>query len=542
METQSSISRRSFVGLAGAATAVTAAAAHLNGARAAEVVTEPAGLPGSQDFVIHVPEGTPVAFEAEPVTDIAETFDVDVVVCGCGIAGISAAASCAENGLNTVVLEKGSMYAARGGDVAALGDKVHQAYGIELDENEFVMDWMTSASYHASEKLVRTFARRSGEALDWMMEKIGEENIGEYVITFEDGNMDCSGVTWWASQVCFKGWFDVVGKLLAYAENQGAQVLYETPAVQLVTDEAGTVTGVIGKRADGTYVQYNAAKGVILATGSYDFNPDMLKERIRPRDLVSRLWMNMTKTDTGDGHLMGLAVGALEDEYPQPLMLDPSGLSYDSYGPSAGMKPFLRVNAAGERFFNEYVPTDYICNAINNEFGAHDFILFDGDTVAALEKMADTSDGTFNTTPERRYEEIQEQCASAQTLEELAEMMGVPAETLVATVERYNAQCAAGVDEDFHKPEKYLTPIATPPFYFQDEGNMVLVTVGGLRVDDQNRVLSRANGLAIPGLYAIGNVSGSMFDNYYPHHINGVSHGRCLTFGYLVGRRLAGVE
>lgn len=542
MGNRTGVTRRSFIGLAGSTAAITAAAAHLNGAHAAEVTTGSTALPGSQDFKIHTPKGTPIAFEAEPVTNITEEFDVDVAVCGCGIAGISTAASCAENGLNTIVLEKGSSYAARGGDVAALGDRVHKAYGIELDENAFVMDWMTSSSYHASEKLVRTFAKRSGEALDWMMDRVGEKNLGEYVITFEDGNMDCSGVTWWASQVCFKGWYDVVGKLLEFAESQGAQVLYETPAVQLVTDDDGAVTGVVAKRADGSYVRYNAAKGVVLATGSYDYNPDMLKERIRPRDLVSRLWMNMTSTDTGDGHLMGIAVGALEDEYPQPLMLDPSGLSYDNYGPSAGMKPFLRVNAAGERFFNEYVPTDYICNAINNEFGAHDFILFDGDTVAALEKMADTSDGTFNTTPELRYKEIQEQCESAETLEELAGLMGVPAENLIATVNRYNAQCEAGVDEDFHKPEKYLTPIATPPFYFQDEGNMVLVTVGGLRIDDQNRVLAKANGLPISGLYAVGNVSGSMFDNYYPHHINGVSHGRCLTFGYLTGRRMAGME
>ena len=95
-------------------------------------------------------------------------------------------------------------------------------------------------------------------------------------------------------------------------------------------------------------------------------------------------------------------------------------------------------------------------------------------------------------------------------------MMGVPADVLVSTVECYNHFCETGIDEDFNKSEKYLTPIATPPFYFQDEGNMVLVTVGGLRVDAENRVLARANGLAIDGLYAVGNVSGSMFDNYLP--------------------------
>lgn len=499
------------------------------------------GFPQSQKFEIYLPDAGEVAFEEEKITDVSNIVECDVVVCGAGIAGVSAASSCAENGLETILLEKGEIVAARGGDVACIGDSYHRAANVNLDPEQLINELMLSSGYRADSSLVRTWAYRSGEATDWMLDIVGPD-AGEGIIKYKDGNEDCGGVIWYASQIEFaKGMGPIVEGLAAYAEEQGAQILFKTPAVQLVQADDGSVTGVIAKNADGEYVQYNASKGVILATGSYEFNLEKLQACCRPRDLVTRMWMNPTTTDTGDGHLMGLAVGAVEDEYPHTIMTDPSGNGLGAYGPKIGMKPFLRVNSTGLRYVNEHIPSDCLSNAINSQMGAHDFVICDADIAGAMAQMSDVHDFA-GTTPEDAEEEAKAQCVSADTLEELAEKLGLPADALVATVERYNEFCDKGVDEDFGKNPKYLFPVRKAPFYGYDEATMSLVTVSGLRVDPKCGVLSGETNRAIPGLFAIGNVQGSMFENFYPHHVNGVSHSRCITFGYLLGRQLAGVE
>lgn len=129
----------------------------------------------------------------------------------------------------------------------------------------------------------------------------------------------------------------------------------------------------------------------------------------------------------------------------------------------------------------------------------------------------------------------------ADTLEELAEKIGVPAEQLTATVERYNALCAEGVDEDFCKNPALLYPIDEPPFYASKVGAVLLEVVGGAKIDTNLQCLD-AQGNPIPGLYAIGNAGGDSYAVDYPINVPGNSHGRALTQGYLVGRKLAGVE
>lgn len=172
------------------------------------------------------------------------------------------------------------------------------------------------------------------------------------------------------------------------------------------------------------------------------------------------------------------------------------------------------------------------------EPGAHDFVLLSGsDILGSLEKAK----GGAPWSPEDMYESIKDVLVEADTLDELAEKCGINAENLSRTVARYNELCAAGEDTDYGKKPNDLIPLESGPYYAVEESGCCLVTVNGLRTDADSRVLD-PKGAAIEGLYALGNVSGSMFNGTYPHHMSAVSHGRCLTFGYLVGRRLAGLE
>ncbi len=523
-----------------------------------------------------------MAYIADPITDeeVVETLSCDVVICGAGMSGVTAAASASENGLSTIVLEKGSSFAARGTEVGAFGDRAHAASDIVLDAQAFMNDGLSTAHFRCDRFVWQRWCERSGEALDWAMDTVGDK-CGAF--TAKSGNSEFCGVTTWGSGVRVEnGIPSLVEELLKSAENHGADIRFSTPAVQLIQQD-GKIKGVYAKGSEGI-IKIEASQGVVLATGGYEFNWDMLTQRIRPRDLAVYAWTNPTTTNTGDGILMGLAAGAAEDDWPHILMNDPAGAKTGTRANGA-MLAFLRVNENGQRFVNENLSFEYMSNAIMYQPGAHDFVLLSGtDILASLEKakggapwtpedMYDSikdvlvqadmyqpgahdfvllsgtdilaslekAKGGAPWTPEDMYDSIKDVLVQADSLDELAKTCGINAENLSATVAHYNELCEAGEDTDFGKKSNDLIPLSEGPYYAIEESGACLVTVNGLRINADSQVLTQ-EGSVIEGLYAVGNASGSMFNGTYPHHMSAISHGRCLTFGYLVGRRLAGLE
>lgn len=304
----------------------------------------------------------------------------------------------------------------------------------------------------------------------------------------------------------------------------GVEIRYETPACQLVADEAGSVTGVIVKSADG-YEQYNCAKGVVLATGGYEFNQQMLKERCRPRSVPGR-WLTGAFGNTGDGLQMGVAVGAAEDEFPQSIMLDPEQLM-----------PFVRVNKLGKRFTPEYDPYGQLAMAIQYQPGTYDFYIVDSALDTKIDKIWTPSSSCYGPKEQWVAAAQSENAFKADTLEELAELMEVPADTFVETINHWNEMCAAGADTDFDMPGSMMMTIDQPPFYATKEFADGLCTTGGLIVDTECRVLDKDR-QPIEGLFAAGIVSGGMFYNTYPHHLNCLSHTRNCLMGYTIGQVL----
>ena len=119
----------------------------------------------------------------------------------------------------------------------------------------------------------------------------------------------------------------------------------------------------------------------------------------------------------------------------------------------------------------------------------------------------------------------------ADTLEELAEMLEVPAGALVASVERYNELCAKGVDEDFAKDAKYLQPITTPPFYGVRQWMRVTAICGGVKVNENYQVVDQ-NDEPIAGLWAAGFGAGDLCgDVDWSFYLGGLSNGSCMTSG-----------
>lgn len=484
-----------------------------------------------------------VAFVAEPITDdqIVATHDVDVVVCGLGHAGTIAALSCADHGLKTVAIEKRAFANVCSATIGGTDSKIHKHWGMEYDKQEWLKDAMIDCGFRGNMDLYQRFLDCNGEAVDWYVDHLMAyegKTEDDFPLTFAAGDFPDFRDQYDATSLS-RSWntsinlpyspgelAEIMPKLAADA---GAEIRFECPACQLVTDESGAVTGVIAKGADG-YEKYNCAKGVVLATGGYGWNPEKLQRCCRPRDLALFGWMSPSTGNTGDGHEMAVAIGGIEDEYPHPLMLDPLQLM-----------PYLRVNRLGKRFTPEYEPYNHLACAIQAQPGACDYYIVDGAISEKIDAIWTPSSSCYGPKEVWVGAATGENALVADTLEELAEKMGVPVDAFVETINHWNEMCDAGEDADFHTPGSMMAKIDTPPFYANLEGAEALSTAGGLQVDIHSRVLN-SDFQPIDGLFALGLTSGGMFQNTYPHNLNCLSHTRDCTCAYFVGKYLSGDE
>ncbi|WP_370248187.1 3-oxosteroid 1-dehydrogenase [Nocardioides sp.] len=329
----------------------------------------------------------------------------------------------------------------------------------------------------------------------------------------------------------------------------GVPVHYETPLTDLLVED-GRVTGVVVER-DGARHEVRARRGVILGSGGFEHNAE-LREKFLPLP-TSTEWSTAAPSNTGAGLLAGTAAGAatdlLDEAWWGPTIPLP-GRSWFCLA-ERNLPGSIIVNSAGRRFMNEALP--YI-------EATHEIYKGEATGVSHVPAWM-VFDQTYRNRylfagvagrqpfPGRWYKEGV--VMRADTLAGLAEKIGVPAEALAGTVERFNGFAATGVDEDFHRGEsaydKYysdptvtpncsLAPIAKGPFYGVKIVPGDLGTKGGLVTDPRARVL-REDGTVIPGLYAAGNVSSAVMGRTYPGP--GGTIGPALVFGYLAAEDLA---
>ena len=511
------------------------------------------GLRGMQtlstgaDIDLYLPEGGAEPSFREDVIDaslIAEEIDCDLVVCGAGLSGNCTALAAASEGLNVVVLEKGASIAFRGSQIAGLDDRLHKEAGIEFDKDFLLEDAMRSNGYRCNREIWQKWIELQGQAVDWILEETAD--VATPFLTNPDvknGVHSIAGINEFFTIIKFEEGMEVFAKgIQQKAESYGAKYYWETGACQLVKDDSsGDIVGVIAQNPDGNFVKFNTSKGVALCTGSYDFNQEMMKEWCRQDDLAAYSWTNPVTTNVGDGHMMGMAAGGVMDPYPHVVMIDPGGMASHQRN-LATLFPFMRVNQNGKRFVREGLPSEYMCDAIMHQPGNHCWILFSGNIAENLGKTnyrEYTSFSRSTNTPEEVVDELMPDLIEAESIEQLAEKTGMDAENLKVTLERAHELYELGEDLDFGADPGMLMPWDKGPYYACDEGGSGLCVVSGLRVTAHSEVVDQ-NGSPIAGLYAVGNASGDMFYGTYPHHISGISHSRCVVFGYALGKRLAG--
>jgi fumarate reductase flavoprotein subunit len=324
----------------------------------------------------------------------------------------------------------------------------------------------------------------------------------------------------------------LVEPLTAYLKEHGVEFYYETAGVQLVQDDSKAVVGVIGEAADGSYIKVLASKGVLLSTGDFGNNPEMMAAYIQP-DLVelsertNAYTSNMKEEDrpapdhplnTGDGHKMALWVGAVMEESPHSTM---------TVSVASMPSPFLQVNGNGERFHNEDVQ---ILDEFYRQPGKTAYVIYDSKWQADYDKAIcwemwgpPPVDGTKYT-------------ATADTIEELADKIGVPPENLKATVDRRNELAESGEDVDFGLEPHRITSVTEAPFFAAEFASSYFSsTLSGVRVSGNSEVLG-SDFLPIKGLYAAGNVVGERFNTAYTTYFPGLTNGFACSTGWAAAK------
>ncbi|MBM7000610.1 FAD-binding protein [bacterium] len=552
---EKSITRRSLVASAGAAAvaaavgATMAQAAEKAGSAAAEARSAAAdGTRPTRD----ASGAYPWEVAPAPITDVARTVQTDILVIGAGLSGCAVACSAAESGGKVTVVEKTGSWNGRGGGFGAIKSRYMDEQGIVVDKVNAKQHWIAQCASRANEDLISEFFNNSEEASNWLLDKA--EKHGCFIMIGAFYSHDDVYAEQPGYHMCMPGKDSDLtstgfcGAELLYldAVANGAEFVFDSPAVQL-TKEGDKVTGCVCETSEG-YVRYEAAKATILCAGDIGGSREMCEAYapICTKWAFDRSQYTPAGANTGDGHKMGMWAGAQLQDLPLPTMMHPQAFCW-FHG------PFLFVNDDGKRFMCEDTWVQGKSLAINRQPNGEAWSIFDANWETDLTNGLPYGGGMFwdsfraygsDVSEAAKYFEgvipgyVEQGIAFKEdSLEALAKDIGCDPATLQATVERYNGMCEAGEDTDYYKKPVFLTPVKEGPFYALKVGPALLTVTGGLRVNKDFACLD-ADEKPIPGLYALGNCMGDVTAVDYPINVAGNSHGRCITYGYMLGKAL----
>ena len=477
-----------------------------------------------------------------------KNYETDVVVIAAGPAGLAAAVTAAENGANVIVLEKAPTTGGTGNmgmGPLGIGSRLQKRKLVGLTVEEAFKKHMDYTHWRVDARLVRTYYNKAADTIHWL-EDMGVEwfDIARYFPGSEQ--------TWHmvkpASGVPGPRAATIMYKYMAErAEELGVEFLLETPAKKILIED-GRAVGVLGLDKAGEEVQVNA-KAVIVATGGFGDNPEMIKERTGfewGKDIFSFRIPGIA----GEGIKMAWEAGAADTEmnmemiYGIPGVMDSHITDFPFRQPSA-----LWLNQIGERFLNEELTenTTWTGNAIARQPKRCAFSIFDSSILKYYQKNdldlmslvhPHIPMDEFEQAIQKHIEEGNPNVFIADSLEELAEKIGMDADALQAAVEEYNEGCETKIDF-FDKKVKYLRPLKGPKYYAGRFFPSAYGTLGGIRINYKAEVLAKEDFKPIPGLYAAGTDACSIFGDSYVFVLPGNTMGFALNSGRIAGESAA---
>ena len=535
----------------------------------------------------------------EPEIDeskVTKTVDVDVAVVGCGVAGVAAVRSIAEDGGKVAAFEKADGPQCRSGEYAVINGNVQAKWGRNTwtreQIDEIVDSHMVESTYRCKRSIMSKWAHNIGDAFDWWVEAnpdlyyaettrsaIPDENANNFLIPIfyplpENYDWKQERFPCYPTSVEFLPNQSVtVNANMQKAVDTGNVDTFYGCFVEKLIMEDGRCVGLYARdAATGEYIKCNAAKGVILSTGDYSQNTKML-QHFCPEVIENNIQCLFTNVDVegsftnqGDGIQLGMWAGAQVQQSHAPMIHHMGGGADLSGVGVMGNAGFLNLDLNGKRFMNEDLPGQQLENQIELQPECTSFQLYDSKWGEEVPYMPANHGGLCYIIPEdedesnpnytdRQYTKISAKAEAyqfkADTLEDLLTQCGFEGDALdnaLASVERYNELAKAGSDDDFGKPASRMFALENPPYYACQWGTTsMLVCVGGLESDENCHTFTEEDPASpkrdiIKGLYVCGNVQGSRYAVEYPICMRGISHSLCVYYGYIAGKNcVAGV-
>ena len=416
----------------------------------------------------------------------------DIVVIGAGGAGLSAAVAVAEtaSSLKIIVLEKqgiigGNTNYSTGGINAAETD-IQKGLGIEDSKQLFYDDIMKGGKYENIPSLVQNFVEHAPVTISWL--------TGLGADLSDVGLMGGSSVKRTHRPQGGTAIGPHLMKILKFAtSNKNIEIRTSNKVTGLLSAVDGSVTGVKVQNANGSTYSLTA-KAVIIATGGFGANLEMVTS-LQP-SLKGFATLNHPGA-TGDAFAWVTAIGGATIQMAN-IQIHPTAEATNHILITEAVRGngAILVNHESKRFCNEMDTRDVVSAAILAQTKGEAFLIFDQGvrkSLAAIETYAN-----------------QHLLKEGNTIAELADAISIPSADLEATLNRYNAQQKAGVDEDFGRSAAQLTAsLETAPYYAVCVTPAIHHTMGGLSVNTNTQVL-RTDGTPIPGLYAAGEVTGGL--------------------------------
>ena len=526
--------------------------------------------------------------EAPAISDdqVEEELTADVVVVGLGAAGVPAARAAAEAGAKVVCLESSSHLNSVASDMAIFGGQTQAQWGRGdgfLDKKMVVNMHMEECSHHVSQSIISRYYDESGAALDWFVgasknlymapesyAEIPADAQANYMFPYmypmpETYDYAKEDLPCYPTSVGFSSLATVMADNLQAAVDAGAEVRYSTKGVELILNDEGAVAGIYAQAAGSDGYIKITAPSVILATGDYLGNEDMMKFYAPEcvENGINILSIDLDDegnyTNVGEGHKMGAWAGAAIEQWHAPMIHHMGGGAGADGRGVIGNNGYLWLNLRGKRFMNEDLPGQQLENQVELQPQRKAYQFFDASWpeqlayfpaahgVACIYRDEPLPEYTASglrinvRTPADIDAAVEEgRCLKADTIDELLGMIeGMDVETAKASIERYNELARAGEDTDFFKSSQRLFALENGPFYAAECGcALTLGNLGGLESDEDCHVYNTDREL-IPGLYAAGATQGGRFAVQYPISLKGLSCGMCMVYGKIAGENAA---